>query len=73
MKLTLLGTGSPGPNPLHRGPSSIVEAGDELLLVDCGAGTIYRLVEAGYAGRRIDRIAFTHLHSDHITGLADVL
>ncbi|HLF70876.1 MAG TPA: MBL fold metallo-hydrolase [Dehalococcoidia bacterium] len=73
MKLTLLGTGTPTPNPLRRGPSQIIESGDELILVDCGAGALHRYVEAGYRGRRINRIIFTHLHSDHITGLADVL
>jgi ribonuclease Z len=73
MKLTLLGTGTPTPNPLRRGPSQIIESGGELILIDCGAGALHRYVEAGYRGRRINRIVFTHLHSDHITGLADVL
>jgi len=47
--------------------------GDQLVLVDCGAGALHRLVEAGYTGSGIQRIAITHLHSDHITGLADLL
>lgn len=73
MKLTLLGTGSPIPDPSRRGPSQLVESGGELTLVDCGAGALHRMLEAGYTRPPIRRIALTHLHSDHITGLADVL
>lgn len=73
MKLTLLGTGSPAPNPARRGPSQTVQAGDDLLLIDCGAGAVHRLVEAGQSGRPLRLIALTHLHSDHVTGLADLL
>ena len=81
MKLTLLGTGTPIPDPARRGPSQVIEVGDELVLVDTGAGVLHRLLEAGYgligtAGRpakTLRRIAITHLHSDHITGLADLL
>jgi ribonuclease Z len=73
MKLTLLGTGSPSPNPKRRGPSQVIECGDSLILVDCGAGTLHRLVEAGYERLNLGAIAFTHLHSDHVTGILDVL
>jgi ribonuclease Z len=73
MKLTLLGTGSPAPSVQRRGPSQIVEAGDDSILIDCGAGTLHRLVEAGYGTLPLTAIAFTHLHSDHVTGILDVL
>lgn len=73
MKLTLLGTGSPSPNPKRRGPSQVIECGDSIILVDCGASTLHRLVEAGYERLNLTCIAFTHLHSDHITGILDVL
>jgi ribonuclease Z len=80
MKLTLLGTGTPIPDPARRGPSQVVEAGGALLLIDAGSGVVQRLVEAGYAPLSdarlrppIARIALTHLHSDHVLGLADLL
>src|SRR5215216_6088545 len=81
VRLTLLGTGTPIPDPARRGPSQVIEVGDELVLVDAGAGALHRLIEAGYGVRGavgrpakpIRRIAITHLHSDHITGLADLL
>ena len=72
-RVTLLGTGVPLPDPRRRGPAQVIEAGGGLVLVDCGAGALHRLLEAGYALGSISRIALTHLHSDHITGIADLL
>jgi ribonuclease Z len=80
MKLTLLGTGTPIPDPSRRGPSQVIETGSGLVLVDVGTGVVHRLIEAGY--RRdvrgpfrppLARIALTHLHSDHLMGLPDLL
>lgn len=78
--LTLLGTGTPIPDPARRGPAQVIEIGDELVLIDAGSGVAQRLVEAGYgplADRRLRprlaRIAITHMHSDHVLGLADLL
>lgn len=73
MRLTLLGTGMPQPDRRRHGPSQVIDVNGDLVLVDCGAGTLHRLLDAGHEGRRIKRIAITHLHSDHITGLADLL
>ena len=82
MKLTLLGTGTPSADPARRGPSQVIETGNDLVLVDAGAGSLHRLVEAGYmraalgagpAQPQLRRILFTHLHSDHCTGIADIL
>jgi ribonuclease Z len=73
MKLTLLGTGTPIPDPRRRGPSQVIEAGTDLVLIDAGTGVVHRLLEAGYAAPAITRIALTHLHSDHLMGLPDLL
>ncbi len=73
MKLTLLGTGTPVPDPKRHGPSQVIESGGELILIDCGAGSYHRLLEAGYLQPNFSRILLTHLHSDHITGICDIL
>jgi len=71
--VTLLGTGMPQPDRDRRGPSQVVELGGDLVLVDCGPGALHRFLEAGFDGASIRLIALTHLHADHVTGLADIL
>ena len=79
MKLTLLGTGTPIPDPKRLGPSQVVEIGHERLLIDAGTGVVQRLVEAGCwrlgqpPGTALHRIVLTHLHSDHLMGPPDLL
>jgi ribonuclease Z len=80
VKLTLLGTGTPIPDVTRKGPSQVIEAGTSLVVVDTGRGCVDRLLEAGYGaqgGRALKMplaaIALTHLHSDHLTGLPDLL
>jgi ribonuclease Z len=37
-RVTLLGTGVPTPRPDRLGPSTLIEAGDQKLLIDAGRG-----------------------------------
>ena len=71
--VTLLGTGSPIPDPYRAGPSTLVQAGDENYLVDAGRGVLMRLAGAGCAPTMLTAVLLTHLHSDHITDLNDVI
>ena len=72
-RVVLLGTGMPHPDPRRRGPSQVVEDAGELMLIDCGASALHRFVEAELDPAKLVRVALTHLHSDHITGIADLL
>lgn len=72
LRVHLLGTGGPEFAPGRAGPSTLIEAGDDLLLFDAGRGVSERLYESRINPKRIERIFLTHLHSDHITGLADL-
>ena len=71
--VTLLGTGSPMPNPDRAGPATLVTAGDEHYLVDAGRGVLMRLAAAGLGAPNLSAVLITHLHSDHITDLNDVI
>lgn len=69
MELTLLGTGCPQCDPDRLGPANLVRHAGRSYLVDCGSGVTQRLVAAGVAGRDLDAVLLTHLHSDHIVDL----
>lgn len=71
--VTLLGTGSPMPSPDRAGPATLVSAGDEHYLVDAGRGVLMRLAAAGLGAPNLTAVLLTHLHSDHITDLNDVI
>ncbi len=71
--VTLLGTGSPLPDPDRAGPSTLVSAGVSHYLVDAGRGVLMRLAAAGVAVPQLSAVLLTHLHSDHLTDLSDVI
>ncbi|MDO8362397.1 MAG: ribonuclease Z [Actinomycetota bacterium] len=73
MRITLLGTGSPIPDPRRAGPSTLVTADGLCVLADCGRGVLMRLVAAGVVPPMLTAVFITHLHSDHITDLGDVI
>jgi ribonuclease Z len=50
-----------------------VLAGAKTLLFDAGRGVVLRLAAAGTVPRFVDAIFLTHLHSDHICDLNDVV
>lgn len=71
--VTLLGTGSPLPDAHRAGPSTLVSAAGEHYLVDAGRGALMRLAAAGVPVAQLTAVLVTHLHSDHITDLDDVI
>jgi ribonuclease Z len=73
IEVTLLGTGSPIPDARRAGPSTLVRAGGQTFLIDCGRGVLQRLTAAGAAANGLSALLLTHLHSDHIADLGDVL
>ena len=73
INVTLLGTGSPMVDPNRAGPATLVKAGDQSFLVDCGRGVLMRAAAAGVGAANLTALLLTHLHSDHITDLSDVI
>ena len=79
--VTLTGTMS-GPVLLNgvAGAGTLVRYGDDanscsavMLQFDSGRGTSLRLSQAGVEVGQLDAIFFTHMHSDHTDGFADVM
>jgi len=71
LTVILLGTGNPIPSLERFGPSTLVEAGAETLLFDCGRGVAQRLWQL-QRPLRVTAVFLTHLHSDHIVGIPDL-
>lgn len=66
MRFASLGSGS-------KGNSTLVEAGDTLLMIDCGFSlkeTVKRLARLDRDPSQLDAILVTHEHSDHSAGVA---
>ena len=51
--LTLLGTGTPAPLTHRAGSSYLLELAGEKLLIDCGPGSVRRLLETGVSPTEI--------------------
>jgi ribonuclease Z len=73
IEITLLGTGNPLPDRDRAGAATLVRAGARIMLIDAGRGVCMRLAGAGVIPLMIDDVLLTHLHSDHICDLNDVV
>jgi len=73
LELVMVGTGSPLPDAGRAGPSQLVGADGRWFLFDAGRGCLMRLAAAGVGPAEIERLFLTHLHSDHVTDVNDVI
>ncbi|MEO1174833.1 MAG: MBL fold metallo-hydrolase, partial [Myxococcota bacterium] len=69
----LCGTGGPMPDPKRGGPCVGILAGDRAFVIDAGSGGVRTLSLMGFPLARVETIYLTHLHSDHIDGLGELL
>lgn len=71
-RVTLLGTGTPIPIPGRFGPGTLIEAGEQTILIDAGRGATIRMFQLGVPIGRVDALLLTHFHSDHTVGIPDL-
>jgi ribonuclease Z len=70
-RVILLGTG--GTSVQRLGISTLVEAGTMRLLFDCGRAPTVRMAQLGISPNTVTKVFLTHLHSDHVIGIPDLL
>jgi ribonuclease BN (tRNA processing enzyme) len=73
MKVVLLGTGGPRPDPLRNATTTLIRVGDENVLFDAGRGVVIQLVRAGIPLDAVNPVFITHHHFDHIGDIYDVI
>ena len=71
--VTLLGTGALSPIPERALAAAALTVSGRTLLFDCGEGTQTALRREHISPLKIDVIALTHYHGDHIFGLPGLL
>jgi ribonuclease Z len=71
--LVFLGTAAAVPSAERGSPALLVLCGPARFLVDCGEGTQRQLMRARLGFRGLGHVVLTHLHLDHVAGLAGFL
>jgi len=73
IRVIFLGTSASVPTKNRSLPSIMIIRDGEQLLFDCGEGTQRQVVKAGLGLRKKLKIFITHMHADHVLGLAGIL
>lgn len=73
-QILLLGTkGGPSLTKERSETAALLVVDGRSYLIDCGIGTMRRLLEAGVQSQTITTVFITHVHPDHTLGLVDLL
>ena len=72
LSAVICGSRSPIPSPGRAQTCVMVRAGENIYIVDIGDGSASNLRSWGMPFNKIKSVLLTHLHSDHISDLADL-
>ena len=64
-RLYILGCGTPTPTKQRFGTASVLQLGEDYLMIDCGPAATHKLVKAGLWPTWIEHLLLTHHHFDH--------
>ncbi|MCA9609557.1 MAG: MBL fold metallo-hydrolase [Myxococcales bacterium] len=69
----VIGSGTPIADPDRGGPATAVPYAERTVLFDAGANVLRGLVAAGRDPTGVEHVFLTHLHSDHVLGLDEMI
>ena len=73
LRITILGSGTCVPSLERSACSVLVAFGDTVFLLDCGPGTMRRMLEAGISIFDVTHLGVSHFHPDHTGELVPFL
>jgi len=73
IRVIFLGTSASTPTKNRSLPCIMLMREGEQLLFDCGEGSQRQMIKAGIGLRKRLKIFITHMHADHVLGLAGIL
>ena len=71
--IVITGTGVPHVSPGRAGAGVLVSYGDTHVQFDAGRATTLRLAEAGVLPHQLSALFVTHVHSDHVIDIPDLV
>ncbi len=72
-EVTILGNSSASPAANRHQTAHALNVREQFFLIDCGEGTRARLMQTGISPLKINAIFISHIHGDHIFGLASLI
>ena len=73
MRIAFCGTAASALTPPRAASCVMLEHEGDAILLDCGPGSLERVLTAGLSLPHIKGVLFSHLHMDHVQGFPELL